>query len=394
MCKLKKLLISGLLAFSLVGCSSKEEEIFNQGNIMTLYGPVMETDSAYYYTTNDFNYELHYYDKASGKSIFLCNKPECSHDGNEFCAATAGGRYVMHSVLYEDGIYIAALEAADNRVDKKLFKVSLDGTKLETICTYGYEPSDGMIMYGFDVEKYMAIYREKAFVPYSTPQKDNSNNYGTAIIDIKSGKVEYLEECNSYSSLGQKKYIPYGDYLYYYVSDIYQSPAKLCRYHLTQKNNEEIAVLTNFRDYCIVDGMVIYTQADENGYVHIYTMDPDSKETKDLTGPLMSEDGTGLLTEWEGTLFFDGEYIVTFTYPKKENGVYQYFVFSKEGTLLTDFTPPEFIEKGYKPDFCMLNGYAYFRDYYGMVRCSMQDILNGNPEWTTLFVTAQEEQEG
>ena len=33
MCKLKKLLISGLLAFSLVGCSSKEEEFFNQGNV-------------------------------------------------------------------------------------------------------------------------------------------------------------------------------------------------------------------------------------------------------------------------------------------------------------------------------------------------------------------------
>ena len=394
MCKIKTLIISGILAFILVGCSSKEEEFFNQGNVMTLYGPVMETDSAYYYTTNDFNYELHYYDKASGKSIFLCNKPECSHDGNEFCAATAGGRLVMHSVLYEDGIYIAALEAADNRVDKKLFKVSLDGTKMETICTFGYEPSDGFISHGFDAEKYMAIYKGKAFIPYSTPQKDGFNNYGTAIVDIESGKVEYLEEYYMLDAYGQEKYIPYGDYLYYYVSERYDSPTKLYRYHLTKKNNEEIAVLKKFVDYCIVDGLVVYTQADENGYVHICTMNPDSKETKDLTGPLTSEDGTPLLTEWEGKLFFDGEYLVTFTYPDKENEECQYYVFSKEGTMLTAFTPPEPIRKGDTPDFCMLNGYAYFRDYYGMVRCSMQDILNSNPEWTTLFVTAQEEQEG
>ena len=144
--RLKKLVLVCILTIVMTGCGTTEEpEVFQQGNRMAFYGPVMETDSAYYYNANEMKYELHYFDKASGKSIFLCNKPECSHDGNEFCAATAGGRYVMYSAIYEDGIYIAAFESEENRLDKKLFKVSLDGTKMETISTYGYDPGNDPI---------------------------------------------------------------------------------------------------------------------------------------------------------------------------------------------------------------------------------------------------------
>lgn len=390
--KFKLLLLSGLLTLALTACGSQTEpETFQQGNIMTLYGSVMETDYAYYYTTNDFGYELHYYDKASGKSIFLCNKPECSHDGNEFCAATAGGRFVMYSALYEDGIYIAALERADNRIDKKLFKVSLDGTKLETICTFGYDPASDLIAHGFEDKKYMAVYKGKAFIPCQTQQNDGSSNYSTAIVDIASGKVTYLEEHNSFASSGQKKYIPYEDYLYYYVSDRYGGASTLYRYHLSKKTTEEIPVPKDFTDYCIVEGAVVYTRTDEDGFCHIYSLHPDTLETKDLTGPLTKEDGTPLLKEWEGELLFDGEYLVTYTGFYEGNKGDRYFIISKDGTFLTSLSRPDGIDEG--ADICILNGYVYFRDYYSMVRCSVQDILNGNIEWTTLFVTAERENE-
>ena len=393
--KLRQWTIVGMLVLALTGCGAgKEEEVFEQGNIMTVYGPIMETENAYYYTTNGFRYELHYYDKATGKSIFLCNKPECSHDGNEFCAASAGDRFVMYTALYKDGIYMAALEPEENRVDKKLFKVSLDGTKMETIATFGYEPTDGGFGHFYDTEKYMVIYQGKAFIPYASSREDGFNNYGTAIVDIKSGKVEYMEECDGLKLYGQERYIPYGEYLYYYETGPYRSPI-LYRYHISKETVEEIPITDGFVDYCIVDGRVVYSQLDEDGYVHFYSMnpeDPDNPDTKDLTGPLTAEDGTPLLSEWEGVLRYDGDYLVTFSYPKKSQGGFQYYIFSKDGTFLTEFTPPENFNKDMTPDFAIMNGYVYFAEYASTVRCDLQDLLDGNPTWTTLFYTGVEEE--
>ena len=394
--KIKLLTLLSFFVFALMGCGAgKEEEVFDQGNIMPFYGPIMETENAYYYTTNDFKYELHYYDKASGKSIFLCNKPECSHDGNEFCAATAGGRFVMYTTMYKDGIYVAALEPQDGRVDKKLFKVSLDGTKIETIATFGYEPTEGGFGHSYDEDKYMVVYQGKAFIPYFTPQEDGFLNYGTAIVDIESGKVKYLEECDGHKLLGQERYIPYGEYLYYYETCMMKSPITLYRYHISKGTVEEIPIAGGFVDYCIVDGRVVYTQPDEEGFVHIYSMNPDNPdnpEIKDLTGPLTKKDGTSLMLGREGKLRYDGEYLVTYFY-EKEKG-FCYLIFSKEGTFLTEFVPPESINREIQqPDFAIMNGYVYFADYTFTVRCELQDLLNGNPTWTTLFYTAVEEAE-
>lgn len=395
--KLKLLMLSGILVLTLAGCGSETEpEYFEQGNISTFHGPVMETENAYYYTGNYMNYELYYYDKASGKSIFLCNKPECSHDGNEFCAATAGGRYVMYTRLYKDGIYIAALEPEENRIDKKLFKVSLDGTKMETIATYGYDPASDGIGMSYDEEKYMVLYDDKAIIPYETPQNDGWQTYGTAIVDLKSGKVQYLKECDSHKQLlGQEGYTPYGDYLYYYETNHYKSPVTLYRYHLIRKKTEEIPIAGGFNDFCIVDGLVVYSRADEDGFIHLYSMnpeDPEGQEPKDLTGPLKNEDGTPLLDEHEGTLLFDGEYLVTDSYLHKDANPYHYYMFSKDGLMLAEFVPPESIWQNTQPDFAILNGYVYFMDFYGTVRCPVQDILDGNPTWTTLYSAPIEEE--
>ena len=395
--KIKQLTLLSILVLALTGCGAgKEEEVFDQGNIMPIYGPVMETETAYYYTSNEFKYELHYYDKASGKTIFLCNKPECAHDGNEFCAATAGDRFVMYTAMYQDGIYVAALEPQDGRVDKKLFKISLDGTKIETIATFGYEPTEGGFGHSFNEDKYMVLYQGKAFIPYEMPQKDGYQNYGTAIVDIESGKVEYLEECDGHKLLGQERYIPYGEYLYYYETNISKSPITLYRYHISEGTVEKIPIQGGFVDYCIVDGRVVYTQPDKEGFVHIYSMDPDNPEAsdvKDLTGPLKKEDGTPLIQEREGKLRYDGEYLVTHTYRYEEGIGRLYFIFTKDGALLTEFVPPESIDREMQLDFAITKGYVYFADFNSTVRCNLQDILNGNPTWTTLFYTGAREEE-
>jgi len=399
--KIKVLILSGILLLTLAGCGGKKEtETFQQGNTGSFYGPIMETEHAYYFVnTNTMEYELYYYDKASGKTIFLCNKPECAHDGNEFCAATAGGRYVLYTRLYKDGIYVAALEPEENRIDKKLFKVSLDGTKMETIATYGYDPvsESGGVNRSYDEEKYMLLYDDKAIIPYETPQNDGWMTYGTAIVDLKTGKVQYLKECDSHDRLlGQEGYTPYGEYLYYYEAiSLGGIPKKIYRYHLSQKKTVEIPIEGGFSDFCIVDGRVVYSQEDKDGFIHVYSMNPedaDNPDTRDLTGPMNGENGIPRLGKGEGKLAFDREYLVISGY-SSEIDRYHYFILSKEGEVLAEIIPPESINPIGPPEFAIVDGNVYFMDYDTTVRCQVQDILNGNANWTSLYSAAIGEEE-
>ena len=63
-------------------------EDYRQGNVTELRnGYFMRTDKGYYYYSEGQK-GFRYYDIATGKDMFLCNKPECRHDGNAFCVAT------------------------------------------------------------------------------------------------------------------------------------------------------------------------------------------------------------------------------------------------------------------------------------------------------------------
>lgn len=395
---MKKLLLTaltGITILALTGCSrgSETAEPFEQGNTGYQYGPIMETENAYYYNTTDgFTYELHYYDKASGKNIFLCNKPECSHDGNEFCAATAGGRYFVFCTFYGDGIYIAAMEPEDNRIDYKLFKVSLDGTQLEHICTY-FHRTDMGIYKSFSDKTYMAIYNGKAFIPCERMLEDGYQSNGTAIVDLDTGSVTYLEECHSNVSTGQQNYIPYGDYLYYEISNTYGNASRLYRYHLSKKTTEELPIDKLFTDYCIIGGKIVYTRQDEDDFCHIYSMDIESGEIVDMTGALADENGETLINKTGGQIFYEGEYmlITARAFSSSENG--KCYIFNTEGQLLGKFTNPshEYQTLGY--DLCFLDGTVYIQDNRNTFCCSIQDILNDTPEWELLYSIQYDEEQ-
>ena len=72
-------------------------------------GSVMKGDSGYYY--NDgwqikygvFSGGIVYFDNATGKTIPLCSKPQCLHDGNAFCPSTSFDS--SFNILYNGYIY-------------------------------------------------------------------------------------------------------------------------------------------------------------------------------------------------------------------------------------------------------------------------------------------------
>ena len=85
----------------------------------------------YYYSYTDRG--LRYYDFSTQKDIFLCNKPECLHDGNAFCVATNRKYGKIDYVLYGDRIYMSAFELDENeRIQMKLLA---DGTYLYCFVT-------------------------------------------------------------------------------------------------------------------------------------------------------------------------------------------------------------------------------------------------------------------
>ncbi|MBR4200452.1 MAG: hypothetical protein IKQ91_04140 [Oscillospiraceae bacterium] len=59
------------------------------------------------------NKGLGYYDEESGETVFVCAKPNCLHDGNEFCVATTKNYSLISDPVYLDG-YVYAV-ALDNR---------------------------------------------------------------------------------------------------------------------------------------------------------------------------------------------------------------------------------------------------------------------------------------
>ncbi len=84
--KLSAALISAVL---LSGCGSEASSLpddtpFNCGKFA-----VMETEKGYYTNTDTANgHILGYRERDTDKYVYLCAKPECTHDGSENCTAT------------------------------------------------------------------------------------------------------------------------------------------------------------------------------------------------------------------------------------------------------------------------------------------------------------------
>ena len=91
---MKKLILTlaaACIALTLTGCNNTTptEDYLNTNKGSSAYHPIMKTENGYYYNDPMEGLGLKYHDNATGKDIYLCAKPECSHDGNSFCTADA-----------------------------------------------------------------------------------------------------------------------------------------------------------------------------------------------------------------------------------------------------------------------------------------------------------------
>lgn len=230
-------------------------EDFDRGNRTERLASMMRTDKGfYYYVYSDKG--LHYYDMATGKNMFLCNKPECRHDGNEFCVATNQKYLTLNTCMYNDVILKYVAEQTDTKYSFKVLSVALDGSGMnEVATTLEFEkPTEGFAVY----QCFMYVHRNKAFLTMAgAGQAEIEEYYGAAILDLNTKEVTYLdEEPFSSNNVLVQNVSAVGDYFYYCRKE--GKKLLLHRYNITDGTEESFRLLPNFEgEYVVVDEDII-----------------------------------------------------------------------------------------------------------------------------------------
>ncbi len=277
---------------------------------------IRKTDKGYYY----LNKGLRYTDAATGKDMYLCNKPECRHDGNEFCVAT-NEKYRFNGFCIYSGTLVAAMiEETDTQYLYKLFTIALDGSQMNELATYyTFEKSQGQACNRYNSQ--LIIHRNKVILPIEILGQEALEDtfyYGLAIYDLDTNKVTFLdEEAVSRENTESTNISAYGDYVYYCRKE--GKKTVLHRRHLTEGTDEAYKLLTGFGGTYIVldDDTVVYSKKLGRGLCvhHHKTGENEEKVTLQKKVTHILTDGQlfeSMMEDELGRLCTDGTYIYAF----------------------------------------------------------------------------------
>lgn len=395
---------------------SVTSEDFMQGN-----GSVMKTENGYYYY--DVSEEaLCYYDIATGKNMYLCNKPECRHDGNAFCVATNQTYAIQRIWLYSDRLYAAVVETTGTQYLLKVISIALDGSETREIATYmtvektgQYPVNDTDVRYLIveqlgedivltqDVSK-LLIHRNRVVLPMCMVSREDFNDakyYGTAILNLETEQVTYLnEEPLSRDNPKAEGFRAYGDYIYYYQKEGRKNI--LHRYHVTNGTDESYSLQPGFTGtYVVLDeDSIVYLRSAKN-VLNVYHPSTKVNEQYD-TGYEIAElmtDGTYLYItqEYRQRMYFHAETMET-----KEQEDLMLYVMSREleevaaTDLLNVFSKEDFPEGKWYPEklgdaICVIGEEIYFDLFQNrrMYHCKKSELLSGQPQVELLYQMAE-----
>ncbi len=280
-----------LLALTaLAGCAGKSgeekqtgdmpgfvSEDFSRGNNIVF----RKGDGYYYYS--DTYHGFRYADSATGNDLYLCNKPECRHDGNEFCVAT-NDKYGIDCVgMYGGRIFATAIETTDTQHKFQLLSIALDGSALNEEVTYLTMEKTG-VMPAMHVDKtQIYIHRNVAMIPVWMIGADGTETtqfFGTAIVNLDTKEVTYLDD-EPYSTENAEisEITAYGDYFYYCRAG--KKKTILYRYNIKDGTEEEHKLMVGFKgNYAVLDeNTIVYTKSN-NKVLCVYHRETGENEEK------------------------------------------------------------------------------------------------------------------
>lgn len=270
-------------------------------NIGTTYNPsIWETSGGYYYNAASFAMALRYHDKTTQKDIYLCNKPECTHNGNELCVATNSKYTFLGMQLYSGHLYINALQKTEDTMEFKLLEVSLDGSQLTELFTYYTTPSFSSFSLSSRINT-MVIHRNKVIIQlYLTENEKYEKNiyYGTIICDLETHEVTSMyPDTLSTENPEWFNTLPFQDYVYYVVKE--NRKKILHRYHLTENRDETLDLVVTFNgSFLPFNDKIYYFRP---GSMWAYDFDTQTNEQLDFmySTKKYPEDITDKLTEMD-----------------------------------------------------------------------------------------------
>lgn len=400
------------------GKNKTEYEDYNNANSLGLYNPIMESEEGYYANIDSFHLALCYYDVETKKAVYLCAKPECRHDGNDYCTATKEGVIYSGNICKNgDYIYYAAEEyyESDDTKDYKLISVKADGTEFTEVCTFQKtKGASGVYVRGGDnYGRSLAVHRGYAIVPfddYELPTLLSDYCPNTMIINLESGKYKRLPTKDydlTKSVYGQGDYFLYGDWLYYTITLENSGDKKtLYRYNLESEKTQVIDDLPSlFSSYAVIDGSIYYTtpkNMDTPSKLWKYNIK--TKETTDISENLMISGKPLSNAEfiWNGKYFIisDVRAYINFTSLEPEFP-HRVLIMNKDGNALTEYDmlnaiPSQTDENSISYELKSNNGKLYvctqltqddprfniYEYYIDVVYCcEMDELISGNPQW-------------
>ncbi len=397
---------------------------------------VLRTEKGYYYLKGT---DIRYKDFATGNDMYLCNKPECRHDGNEFCVAT-NDTYVIHEMrLYNGKLFAVATEMTETQCMFKLLVIEPDGSAMDELVTYMTMELAGQVPTRLGE---FQIHRNRVMLPFAAIDVQNFSDtdaYGTALYNLDTKELTYLDEepfCKENSTAFSIQ--GYKDWIFYCKSE--EGKTKLHRYSLTSGTDEAYTLLPSFAGiYGIKDeNTIVYIKCDGNGKTgnefcvyHVDTGENEIAENLKKTERLILDDGTVREDEvMYGAIqmTMDESYIYVFEREAQRPGwndpvtgayesLYESYIHIYDhdlkklteinfGDAVTDILPEldEYYvsdEETYtylykQPALCFLNGEAYCfvsgntkeEIVYFVYRCKQRDLLAGEPVLELVYSTS------
>lgn len=451
--KLISILLTMALLFSLSACGGNETEEYEEtytenANRDVMFSQVMMTDKGGYtnrYVSGEIyngrmvsGLALCYYDKATGKTIYLCNKPECRHRGDGFCTATLRTFSAEYYALSGDYIYISGVDYSEEDVMKyKIYRAKTDGTELSEVCTFQTVKGDvdrmGMSSswYTFDLR----IYGDYAIVPFVDYEKTtllNDCSFNTMVVNLKTGEYNRVPDevydntryRTSGADFGQRGYYLYEGWLYYYLQEplndgLGNANHYLYRYNLKSGENEKIDISLKFTSFAVYEDKVYYLERIRAGKpLGFYSYDMKTGEVTDLGSAIASvskevAEGNVDMQIPDAEILFDGTYFyfVYWSNATFDNG-HICLILSKDMEPLATFEAPAKMEGfedyniGIQGEIKISGGVAYivtscmpkyedcvkgedgnpiWVDVRRAICCPVEDIIAGNVNWEIAY---------
>ena len=391
---------------------------------------VMKGINGYYYRDSwDTGYDnmssgIVYYDIPTGKTIPLCSKPQCPHDGNAFCPSTSFDSHF--NILYNGYIYrFGNFINNENQYELKLMKTDLMGNELSLV-------SDVMTNVGgyISVHNVVVHYGKMIFVLES--QAINDGIRTPYIIDLASGEYKEIyipEPANGiyrWQSHALNHLICDGDWLYYTIREVTLKSDKLgfvesnydynrtemFRYNLKSGETEVVAAMPDiYSSFTVNNGIIYYTVADrKNNTFSLYAYDVEKSNVTTLAQNVRQKfvDGKYVGDTNKVTVMTDRQYIYICTsgnYRRNDQSAsgddIDFYIYDFDGKELLHGLPDTGLDLStgeWEYSFSALDGDIYIRfvdgsfspyeeedKLSGTYMIKTEDLINGGTEWTKLY---------